>query len=1298
MPHPATTTTSLSDAQRARLAARSRRTSSALAARGRLYADEGRVSNVVVAPRAVTANVTGASVYDVWLPLVDGYAAKCTCPAFDTHADCKHIAAVVSALLRGTSIATRPEPRLPRGDAEDVRSASALPPFPDALRNMYSASMFFERLALYAGEPLEPGDVRWVPLRDYWMRTVQRPTSQGRDLLLRVLALLPRIEADAAALRTFVPPPNPAPGTRFGEVYQELAARYRSTASRALVRVLLPGPLDGGHPGFELAFDGKRRAMVASERTSALLTTPAAFQMFVPMRPHEPLRFGVAETSLEAQDTWQLFAMRTLLLALVAEEDAAVKELRADLSRPLWHQVLAQLEGGSADQTTTLREPEKVEHGFAMVATFRDDVFRLVPFGRTTGARGKLTKWRRETFEALYETASTALEKDIARVALCALEKPGAALVNLGQPQGHELLRLLAAHPVVVVNDGDKPDPDKDPRLAIRVGDVSMRLEPDTKGELRPAFLVAGEPVATEDLVGVSSSAIRGTASLRRGLVISAYVAPELRKWLDAAQVYGDEVAFPPEAVPDLARAAEPLVAKGVVELPREAMGVELPYRPTAALRVDWRIDGAAVVELLVAVHPHAPFVNAGAGPRLFTFLDEGRRVFVEREPKAELALVERAREEIIQGAPLTWADYTGRTETFEEAIALAAWLERNELGLPVEVKVGRPPTLVAWEGASRRFSARREGTWLVLDGAMDIDGAKLTMGDVLEAARLARRYVKVKEGTFLELSEKARSELEALAFAADLAASSKSKEGEAPRVHEAFGAVLAQAAAALGGLDTGGLDLAEYTQRLAKAKTKVKVAELEHGELRSYQREGVAWMLRLASWAPGCVLADDMGLGKTIQTASLLRARASGGPALVVAPASVSSNWVIELARFVPSLRVRWFNEERSLDLAKLEGGDVVVVSYGLLQRRSEAFAARRWATLVLDEAQYVKNVAAQRTDAVRSLPRDFTVALTGTPLENHLGELYSIVDLAFPSLLGDEGTFRERFRRPIEGGRDETRLAALAKLLGPFLLRRTRAAVLAELPPREEITEMIDLAPDESKRYLALRKACELELSKERKRAKAGKAPRGETPAQFKIALLAALTRLRQLACDVRLVDPAFEGSSTKITRAVELVSEIASEGSHALVFSQFTTLLTRVREALAETGLRVGYLDGDTPTTKRREVVDRFQAGELDVFCVSLLAGGTGLNLTKATYVIHLDPWWNPAAEEQATSRAHRMGQSDPVTVYRLVARGTIEEAVVALHGTKRELAQAVLDGKETARTVTTDELMDLLRFGG
>jgi len=469
-------------------------------------------------------------------------------------------------------------------------------------------------------------------------------------------------------------------------------------------------------------------------------------------------------------------------------------------------------------------------------------------------------------------------------------------------------------------------------------------------------------------------------------------------------------------------------------------------------------------------------------------------------------------------------------------------------------------------------------------------------------------------------------------------------------------------------------------------------VPALERGTLRQYQEEGVAFLLRLSTWASGGILADDMGLGKTVQTACVLQARRSLGPALVVAPASVVSNWERELARFSPSLRVRSMYDE-SAGEEKAEGtADVWVTSYGLVARRRKELEKTHFATVVLDEAHYVKNASAARTAAVRALARDFTIALTGTPLENHLGELYSLVDVTLPGVFGSEQLFRERFRRPIEVEGDKERLAALGRLLAPFLLRRTRASVLQELPPREELLEMLSFSDEEHKRYRALREAAILSFGQRKTDVDKPK------DQQLRIELFAALTRLRQLACDPRLTDAAYTGATTKVTRVVELCSQIRDEGAHVLVYSQFAQLVKLIARELTEAGMEPLVLTGETPQEARQQIVDSFQSGSHSVMCASLMAGGVGLNLTRASHVIHVDPWWNPAAEEQATARAHRMGQTEPVTVVRLITKGTIEEAVLKMHAEKRSLADAILSGKNAPKELSSDELLRLLSFGG
>lgn len=1252
--------------------------------RGRVYAAEGRVTELREEDARVTALVTGSASYRVLFDVTPGGGtlARCSCPAYERAGQCKHIAAVAWTL----SLRRRP------------RSAGGAPlePLPALLRSVYSTGVFLSRLALYAGRAVEHDTEDYVPLADWWWDAMHAPVPTTRALAGVVLEHVPELAEALETLRAWRPPPPPLPSaTGFADLYAKLAGVYADHAAHAEVGSVPPGPLDERHPGFAFAYAPRRRVLEIREKTSALLREPRFLAVTLALDPGERVAFEAGAFGDRAStDAWDLFALRAMLSALAARTDPTVRELARDLDRPTWDYLLERL----IDQQGTAARPR--EWRFAVVPSRGHRLIEVAAYARERGRAGEArgaARWKRQRLDALLAEGATDVEREIGRLmvrdpaAAAGRARPQPSFVALGTPLAHDVLGLLARHPLVHMGDAPRGSPEGAPPVEIVTGLLTMTLDRVRGDALTPRFRVNGEPlpVPLESLSGERGALFRWNLDARR--IVAVEVPAPLRPWVDLAIELGDRLAFPLAAAPKLAAATQALMSAGIVELPRFALGEELPYEPSAALRVAWRTDGEeveAVVEVMIKVHPRAPFAPAGAGQRLFTFAVGEARYFVERELARELRIA-GATVDAVDVEGLRWERGVGVADGIEPAIALAAWLDRNPLGLAIEVKVGRPPTVREIPRATE-VVVRRTGSWLRVDGSLDLGGAKLTLGELLEAARLAQRYVRAGAGVFLELSEDALAKLGPLAAAARLAPR-RSEEGAADGalLHEGFGGLLARASDVFGRVVGEGIDLEEYRRRFEGRDRRVRVPALERGALRDYQRAGVAWMLSLAAWAPGCVLADDMGLGKTVQTAAVLKARAKRGPALIVAPASVSSNWVSELARFVPSLAVRWYNEDRSAPLGALGAGDVLVVSYGLLQRGSAAFREQRWATVVVDEAQYVKNIEAQRSDAVRSLPRDFTIALTGTPLENHLGELFSVVDVAFPGLLGDEPSFRESFRRPIEAHRDSEQLATLGALVGPFLLRRTRASVLHELPPREEITERIELSLPERKRYLALRDECAKALSRKRSRA---------TPSQLKIALLAALMRLRQMACDVRLVDPDYDGPSTKVARVVELVRELAAEGNHALVFSQFTRFLEEVRAALAAASLRVATLTGETPTTERRAIVEAFQAGAYDAFCVSLLAGGTGLNLTRASYVIHLDPWWNPAVEEQATARAHRMGQTSPVTVYRLVARGTIEEAVLEMHAEKRGLAAAVLEGKATPKPISSAELLELLRFGG
>ncbi|QHC60716.1 DNA/RNA helicase [Rathayibacter sp. VKM Ac-2760] len=487
-------------------------------------------------------------------------------------------------------------------------------------------------------------------------------------------------------------------------------------------------------------------------------------------------------------------------------------------------------------------------------------------------------------------------------------------------------------------------------------------------------------------------------------------------------------------------------------------------------------------------------------------------------------------------------------------------------------------------------------------------------------------------------------------------------------------------------------------------------------GELRSYQREGYSWLVHRRRHGLGGVLADDMGLGKTLQTLAMMlqaveEARAAGAaapPFLVVAPTSVLPGWLSEAARFAPSLRVAAVTSSREGHGASLAAVpaevDVVVTSYAVLRLAGEQWAAREWSALVLDEAQFVKNPSAQAHRAARGVGAPITLALTGTPLENSLDELWAILALTAPGLLPSLRRFREEYTRPIlhadepvgiaspdhSGGRTvahsegaRRRLDRLRRRIRPFLLRRTKEAVAPELPEKQEQTIEVALAPSHRVLYDGY-------LQRERRKLLG----LVEDLDRQRFTVFRSLTLLRLLALDASLVDPAYRHvPSAKLDALVEQLDDVLAEGRRALVFSTFTSYLERAAERLRRRGIPFVQLDGGT--RDRAGVIEEFRSGAAPVFLISLKAGGTGLTLTEADHVFILDPWWNPAAEAQAVDRAHRIGQERRVNVYRLVAKDTIEEKIVRLKERKARLSAATLDeGELFAQALTADDLRELL----
>jgi superfamily II DNA or RNA helicase len=453
---------------------------------------------------------------------------------------------------------------------------------------------------------------------------------------------------------------------------------------------------------------------------------------------------------------------------------------------------------------------------------------------------------------------------------------------------------------------------------------------------------------------------------------------------------------------------------------------------------------------------------------------------------------------------------------------------------------------------------------------------------------------------------------------------------------------------------------------------------------LRDYQKEGFRWLMARRVAHLGAVLADDMGLGKTVQTLALLLAeRRAGKPSLVVCPKSVLGNWEAEAAKFAPSLRVHVHHGEgRESRLEGFDTADVVLTTYAILLRDAALFEARRFSTVVLDEAQTVKTAASAVTHAACAIPAEFRLALSGTPMENHLGELWSVMRFALPELLGDAKAFTRAFRRPIEREGSEPARRALIARLAPFVLRRRKEQVASELPAKTVVVETIELEEAQRNVYETVRAAMDT-------RVREALAERGM--ARSHIIVLDALLKLRQAVCDPRLLPAktAKKAPSAKLEALIEKLTELVAEGRRVLVFSQFVTMLDLIQKALDRAKLPFLVLTG--ATEGRTALVREFQSGRVPIFLLSLKAGGTGLNLTAADVVIHYDPWWNPAAEMQATDRAHRIGQDKAVLVYKLVGRDTIEEKILRMQDKKQALFASVLDGQaRAAKTLTADDV--------
>ena len=632
--------------------------------------------------------------------------------------------------------------------------------------------------------------------------------------------------------------------------------------------------------------------------------------------------------------------------------------------------------------------------------------------------------------------------------------------------------------------------------------------------------------------------------------------------------------------------------------------------------------------------------------------------------------------------------DETGQYFVAQGEHAIKFWSEGIG-SLPDDWDLFVPDDLVDTQVRSKPIAAHARVSsgmdWLSLKLSFESDGVSVSRDELARCLAEGKKYVRLDDGSFAAfdpVNVKAMLEREVeLMMAAGK--NGRFPLSQAGRLQELLG----HASEALVPATTK--DLFKKLQSIDEIEAAKKPRGLK-GTLRPYQEQGLSWLKFIHDIGSGGVLADDMGLGKTLQTIALLlsvKQEEKSVKALIVAPTSVVTNWVREIERFAPTLTVAlWHGQQRKEQQDELETADVIITSYALLRRDEEMLKELDLTYAILDEAQHIKNPMSATAAAAKRLRAKRRLALTGTPIENRLSEIWSIFDFVSPGLLGPLNKFEERFARPIADG-DHKTAARLRATIHPFILRRTKSEVAKDLPEKIEMDQICDLAGEQKSLYTQVVREVRAQIMGDVERL-------GVSGAHIQI--LAGLTRLRQAACDPRLLGlprPFSDEDSGKLIALRELVEECEAGGHKVLVFSQFVTMLQLIKNALDKDGITYEYLDGSTKD--RPERVDRFQSDPgCTVFLISLKAGGTGLNLTAADTVIHFDPWWNPAVEDQATDRAHRIGQTKVVTAYRLVAAGTIEEKILQLKAKKRELVSSVLtEDAGGAKKLTKSDLDEL-----
>ena len=841
---------------------------------------------------------------------------------------------------------------------------------------------------------------------------------------------------------------------------------------------------------------------------------------------------------------------------------------------------------------------------------------------------------------------------------------------------GKASVHALAGHPHVIDRHGRSIDVvRREPQLTVKEegDDVLVQLEPHA-GEYDQEYMVA-LPTPHRCEVTRFESAHKALLDIvpEEGLTLPASAKPRLL-----------------EAVSSLAGNVR--VQSDSADGASNAVSVDADAEPWVQLEPLG--EGLAVALVVEPIAGSGACFQPGEGGSMVFASRDGQNVQTRRDLAIERHAVDRLVEKCPQLAsrpgeqdPLVLplpADCLALLEQLNQSEARCRWPKGEAFRIVAQAS---PRSL------SLRIKSAEE--WMLASGRLAVDEQRVldlkNLLNLLEASP-GERFLPLGDGEFVALTSAFRRQLDDLASLSVAAAKGDMRLN--PLASLALEDLIENAEV---DADEGWRNLRARLQ--AAQSFEPQLPSTLQAELRPYQLEGFHWLARLSRWGAGACLADDMGLGKTVQTLAVLLDRAPEGPALVVAPTSVVANWQDEARRFAPTLQVKTYTgpaAERESLLTEASRFDLFVTTYGLMQNDIDKISAVDWHTVVLDEAQAIKNPAAKRSRAARQLRADFRVVTTGTPVQNNLMDLHSLFAYLNPGLLGSQKQFRSNFVMPIERDADAEAQSRLRRVIAPFVLRRLKSDVLDDLPERTEITLHVEMSPEEASLYEALRQRAVEELQA----AQTAGAELAE--GTRRVQVLAHLTRLRLACCNPKLVldRQGAKGlpvarKSSKLETFATTLQELLENRHKVLVFSQFVMHLRLVEEYLKEQGIHYQYLDGATPAKARTERIDAFQSGQGDVFLISLKAGGVGLNLTAADYVIHMDPWWNPAVEDQASDRAHRIGQTRPVTIYRLVTEGTIEEQIVDLHHRKRDLADQLLEGTDASGRLSADELLELLK---